>query len=121
MRESVHDAIVLSGWRWETCNVPERMALALARAGSRVLYCENPVSFLRRRARALTEIETGVFALGLTFVGHRLNALPILGGVQAKLLANQIIGDARKLGLHDPIFVYPHGDYCLPLSREFKR
>ena len=97
------------------------MALALARAGSRVLYCENPVSFLRHSARALMEVETGVFALGLKFVGHRLNALPILRRAQAKLLANQIVGNARKLGLHDPIFVYPHGDYCLPLCREFKR
>ena len=118
---TVRDAIVLSGWKWETFNVPERMALALARAGSRVLYCENPVSFLRHRARALAEVETRVFALGLKFVGHRLNSLPFLRQVQTKLLANQIIANARKLGLNDPIFVYPHGDYCLSLCREFKR
>lgn len=117
----MRDAIVLSGWKWDTFNVPERMALALARAGSRVLYCENPVSFLQHSARTLTEVETGVFALGLRFVGHRLNALPILRRAQAKFLANQIVVNARKLGLHDPIFVYPHGDYCLPLCREFKR
>jgi hypothetical protein len=97
------------------------MALALARAGSRVLYCENPVSVLRHSARALTEVETGVFALGLKFVSHRLNSLPVLRQVQARLLANQIVRNARKLGLYDPIFVYPHGDYCLPLCREFRR
>jgi hypothetical protein len=117
----MRDAIVLSGWTWDTFNVPERVALALARAGLRVLYCENPVSFLRHSARTLTEVEKGVFALGLKFVGHRLNALPVIRPIQAKLLANQIVGNARKLGLHDPIFVYPHGNYCLTLCREFKR
>lgn len=117
----MRDAIILSGWNWDTFNVPERMALALARAGSRVLYCENPVSFLRHSPRALTEVEKGVFAFGLKFVGHRLNSLPLLQQAQTKLLANQIVGNVRKLGLNDPIFVYPHGDYCLPLCREFKR
>ena len=120
MSPIVRDAIVLSGWNWDAFNVPERMALALARAGSRVLYCENPVSVLRSSARVLTEVEKGVFALGLKFVSHRLSALPILRRVQAKLLANQIVGNARRLGLRDPIFVYPHGDYCLTLCREFK-
>jgi hypothetical protein len=97
------------------------MALALARAGSRVLYCENPVSFLRQSARALTEVEKGVFALGLKFAGHRLNSLPFLRQIQTRLLANQIIGNAKKLALCHPIFIYPHGEYCLRLCREFKR
>ena len=113
----------MSGWYWDNFNVPERMALALARAGSRVLYCENPVSFLKHSPRTLTEVEKGVFAFGLKFVGlgRQLNSLPVLGQLQAKCLANQIIGNARKLGLRDPIFVYPHGDYSLSLCREFKR
>ena len=34
----MRDAIVISGWTWEASNVPERLALALANAGSRVLY-----------------------------------------------------------------------------------
>src|ERR1700740_2878751 len=103
----MRDAIVLSGWNWDTFNVPERMALALARAGSRVLYCENPVSFFRHSARALKEVEKGIFALGLKFVGHRLNSLPIIQHVQTRLLTDQILRNVKKLGLCDPIFVYP--------------
>jgi hypothetical protein len=116
----MHDAIVASGWTWEASNVPERMASALARAGSRVLYCENPASFLRT-VRPLAEVEKGVFALGLQHFGHRLNSLSILRPLQAKLLATEILNTATRLHLNDPVFIYPHGDYVLPLCREFKR
>jgi glycosyltransferase involved in cell wall biosynthesis len=116
----MHDAIVASGWTWEASNVPERMASALARAGSRVLYCENPASFLRT-VRPLAEVEKGVFALGLHHFGHRLNSLSILRPLQAKLLATEILNTATRLHLNDPVFIYPHGDYVLPLCREFKR
>ena len=116
----MRDAIVASGWTWEASNVPERMASALARAGSRVLYCENPGSFLRT-VRPFSEVEKGVFALGLQHLGHRLNSFPILRPFQAKLLAMEILNKAARLQLNDPVFIYPHGDYVLPLCREFKR
>jgi hypothetical protein len=116
----VRDAIVISGWTWEAANVPERMALALARAGSRVLYCENPVSVLRNPARKLTEVESGVFALGLGFLGHRLNSLGWLSRLQGRLLVGQILENARTLGLRDPYFVYPHGNFFLTVCKEFK-
>ena len=32
-RFKVRDAIIVSGWYWENCNVPERLALALAYRG----------------------------------------------------------------------------------------
>ena len=116
----MRDAIVASGWTWEASNVPERMASALAGAGSRVLYCENPGSFLRT-VRPFSEVEKGVFAFGLQHVGHRLNSFPILRPLQAKLLAKEVFSKAACLQLNDPVFVYPHGDYCLSLCREFKR
>jgi glycosyltransferase involved in cell wall biosynthesis len=116
----MRDAIVASGWTWEASNVPERMASALARAGSRVLYCENPASFLRT-VRPVSEVEKGVFAFGLQHVGHRLNSLSILRPLQAKLLAKEIVNKAARLQLNDPVFIYPHGDYCLPLCQELKR
>jgi glycosyltransferase involved in cell wall biosynthesis len=115
----MHDAIVISGWTWDAANVPERFALALAYAGSRVLYCENPVSPLRK-ARRLSEVDNGVFAFSPRFLGHRLNFGP-LRSVQARLLADTILKRAAALRLREPIFVYPHGDYSLPLCREFKR
>ena len=116
----MRDAIVVSGWTWEASNVPERMTSALVRAGSRVLYCENPASFLRT-VRPFSEVEKGVFAFGLRHFGHRLNSFPILRPFQAKLLAMEILNKAACLQLNDPIFIYPHGDYVLPLCREFKR
>jgi hypothetical protein len=116
----MRDAIVASGWTWEASNVPERVASALARAGSRVLYCENPASFLQT-VRPFSEVEKGVFAFGLQHFGHRLNSFPILRPFQAKLLASEILNIAVRLQLNNPVFIYPHGDYCLPLCREFKR
>ncbi|MCU1242664.1 MAG: glycosyl transferase, group 1 [Candidatus Acidoferrum typicum] len=116
----MRDAIVLSGWRWETCNVPERIALALAHAGSRVLYCENPVSFIRR-ARSVTEVVQGVFAFRPVLLSHRLNRVPAFLRTQSAALANQVLAAAATLKLKDPLVFYPHGDYCLGLCREFKK
>jgi hypothetical protein len=116
----MRDAIIASGWTWEASNVPERMASALALAGSRVLYCENPASFVRT-VRPFSEVEKGVFAFGLQHFSHRLNSFPVLRPLQAKLLAIEILNKAAHLRLNDPVFIYPHGDYCLPLCREFKR
>ena len=116
----MRDAIVVSGWTWDASNVPERISSALARAGSRVLYCENPASFLRT-VRPFSEVEEGIFAFGLQHVGHSLNSFSILRPSQAKLLAMEILNKAARLQLNDPVFIYPHGDYVLPLCREFKR
>ena len=115
----MRDAIVVSGWTWEASNVPERLASALALGGSRVLYCENPAFFLRS-VRPFSEVQKGVFAFGLQHFSHRLNSFSILQPLQAKVLAKEILNKAARLRLNDPIFIYPHGDYCLPLCREFK-
>jgi glycosyltransferase involved in cell wall biosynthesis len=115
----VRDAIVLSGWQWETYNVPERIALALAHAGSRVLYCENPVSFIRK-PRPCTELVKGIFVFRPVFLSHRLNRISALLRTQSVALADQILREAATLKLKDPVVFYPHGDYCLGLCREFK-
>src|SRR6185437_3244385 len=118
----MRDAIIVSGWNWETFNVPERVALALARLGGKVLYCENPVSRLRGRGRPLEEIEGGVHRFGPEFLGHRLNLVPFgFPQFQARMMANQILQNAAKLKLKDPLFLYAHGEFFLPLCREFKR
>jgi Glycosyl transferases group 1 len=117
----VRDAIVISGWKWETFNVPERIALALAYAGARVLYCENPVSWLKGSGRLPTEVEPGVFAFGPTILGHRLNSIGPLSRLQSRLVANQILERAEELRLTKPVFVYPHSAYALGLSKIFKR
>jgi len=116
----VRDAIVLSGWRWETCNVPERLALALAHAGSRVLYCENPVSFIRK-ALPVTELAPRIFGFRPRFLSHRLNRFSAFFEMQSITLADQVLNNAAALKLKDPLVFYPHGDYCLGLCREFKK
>jgi glycosyltransferase involved in cell wall biosynthesis len=116
----MRDTIVLSGWRWETCNVPERVALALAHAGARVLYCENPVSFVRE-SRDLVQVEKRVFAFRPKFLSHRLNRFPLFLRSQSAALADQILQQATALKLKEPLVFYPHGDYCLGLCNEFKR
>jgi glycosyl transferase family 1 len=117
----VRDAIVISGWKWETFNVPERIALALAYTGARVLYCENPVSWLKGSGRWPAEVEPGVFAFRPTILGHRLNRIGALSRLQARLVANQIADRAEDLELKEPLFVYPHSAYALRLSKIFKR
>lgn len=116
----VRDAIVMSGWTWEARNVPERISLALARLGARVLYCENPVSFFRGKGHPRQEVESGIYRTGLEFLGHRLNRIRVFfPQIQSKLLATQIIRNAQDLELNNPLFVYPHGDF-VPLCSEFK-
>ncbi len=118
----MHDAIILSGWRWEDHNVPERMAQALAHAGSRVLYCENPRSlFFGPPSELATEVSNGIFVLGLRFLGHRFNLIPLFRWIQTRLLVNQITLNAADLAIKDPLIIYPHGEFIVPLIKEFKR
>lgn len=120
-RSPIPDAIVLSGWTWEAFNVPERISLALAHRGARVLYCENPVSFFRGKRRPRQQVERGIYRAGLSFLGQRLNRFPLLfPPLQSKLLVAQILRHAADLRLQDPIVVYPHGDF-VPLCLEFKK
>ncbi|HEV2289470.1 MAG TPA: glycosyltransferase [Candidatus Acidoferrales bacterium] len=118
----MRDAIVLSGWNWETFNVPERVALGFVGLGSKVLYCENPVSRFRANGRNLEEIESRLYRLQPQFLGHRLNRIALgFPQLQARMVANQILKSAVSLGLEKPLVVYPHGEFFIPLCRELKR
>lgn len=101
-------------------NVPERFALALNHLGARVLYCENPVSFFHRLPSRVREVQKGIFVLCPSFFGHRVNLSPFLSRVQGKVLASQITRAATSLQLSSPLFVYPHGLYCLTIAKEFR-
>jgi len=120
-RLRLRDVIVLSGWNWQTFNVPERLALAFAKLGAKVLYCENPVSRLRHRGRPLGEIEAGIYGWGPEFLGHRINRIPFGSRLQAKFLAGRIAKQASVLNLQDPIVVCPHGEWFGPLCAELKK
>jgi glycosyltransferase involved in cell wall biosynthesis len=117
----VRDAIVFSGWRWEAFNVPERLALALRCLGARVLYCENPVSVIRRTRPELREVEPGIFSFQPYFYGHRLNSFSPLSHLQTAKVAAQIFRHAGTLGLRDPLFFYGLLMNFLPLCSEMKK
>ncbi len=114
-------AIILSGWGWRTNGTPERLARALSLAGWRILYCENPASFVRRPRQARFPLAAAVEGFRPRFLGHRLNSLPFGSKLQGKLLANQILEQARELQLTRPIVIYPPGDWALDVAREFGR
>jgi hypothetical protein len=103
----MRDAIVYSTWTWETFNVPERISLALASLGMRVLYCEHPVSTLRGSRSELRELETGIFSFRPVFLADKLNRVPLARSLQAKMLARQISEKAERLQLRRPFFFYP--------------
>jgi glycosyltransferase involved in cell wall biosynthesis len=116
----MRDAIVLSGWTWETFNVPERIALAMSQLGARVLYCENPVSFIRRTRREPREVAPGIVSFQPYFLGQRVNSVSLLSHLQARMLAAQIIAQAARLELRDPAFFYFLLKDLLPLTAEMK-
>jgi hypothetical protein len=117
----VRDAIVLSGWTWEAWNVPERIALALGHLGSRVLYCENPVSRFRNSGRTFDEMAGRIHGFTPRFLGHRLNHLPLAPYCQARMIVRQIHEGSKAHGLREPVLIYPHGDFMLPIAAEMKR
>ena len=99
-------------------NVPERISLALASRGARVLYCEIPVSRARRKGQPLSEISKGVYRFGPEYLGARLNSLPVIGHLQWKAVAKQIVERAESLRLKDPVFLYSHFENMKPLCEE---
>jgi Glycosyl transferases group 1 len=116
----MRDAIVFSTWSWETFNVPERVALALASEGAHVLYCEMPVSRFRRHGKALTEIAKDVHAFGPEYDGEKFLSVPLLRERQWKMVAKQVLEQAHVLGLKDPAFIFSHIEGFVPLCEEMK-
>lgn len=115
----MRDAIVFSGWTWQTFNVPERIALALCRLGSRVLYCERPLSLIKPKKRSLfrglKEVEPNIFVFQPVFLGSRINSIPLGGALQAKWIARQLLNMRDQLGLRETMFVYPWMGKLWPL------
>ena len=101
-------------------NVPERISLALASRGARVLYCEIPVSRVRRKGQPLTEISERVYRFGPEYLGAKLNSLPVLGHLQWKAVAKQIVERAESLKLKDPVFFYSHFENMTPLCEDIR-
>ena len=116
----MRDAIVLSTWSWDVFNVPERVALALASRGARVLYCEMPTSHFRHAVKPLDEVAKNVHRFAPEYLGGKLRFVPGVGDLQWKMVAKQILGNARALNLKDPLFLYSHIDRMTPLCDGMK-
>jgi hypothetical protein len=101
-------------------NVPERISLALASRGARVLYCEIPVSRVRRKGQPLAEVSEGVYRFGPEYLGAKFNSLPVIGHLQWKAVARQIVQRAESLKLKDPLFIYSHFENITPLCEEMR-
>jgi len=116
----MRDAIILSTFSWDTFNVPERIALALALRGARVLYCEMPVSRFRRKGRAISEITRGLHGFGPVYVGAKLSHFSLTRDLQWKTVGKQILRQANALGLSEPLFIYSHIEHMAALCKEMK-
>jgi hypothetical protein len=117
----MRDAIVFSGMSWEAFNAPERMSLALAQLGCKVLHCGTPVSVLRGRPQPIREVAPGIHSLRLSFISSRLNRVNLMPNLQARMMYRQIQSLANELRLRDPIFIYfPLGEQ-FPLCQQMKR
>ena len=117
----MRDAIVFSGMSWEAFNAPERLSLALAQLGCKVLHCGAPVSVLRGKPQPVREVAPGIHSLRLGFISSRLNRVPLAPSLQARMMYRQIRGLASEMGLRDPIFIYfPLGEQ-FPLCQQMKR
>jgi glycosyltransferase involved in cell wall biosynthesis len=117
----MRDAIVISGWEWEAFNIPERNAVALASLGARVLYCPRGVSYFRQANVWRGEIEPGIYSFTPRFLSSKANRVPGIPRLQARMIAGQILDEATRLKLRDPIFVYSHLGEYLPLAAEMKK
>lgn len=117
----MRDSIVY-GCDWETGSAIERIALALAHAGAKVLHCDSSTSLFRQPETSLREVEPRLFTFKPWVFAHRLNRLPGMPSVQAKLVARQILGHARRLRLNRPVFLYASmGALLEPLCETLRR
>ncbi len=117
----MRDAIVYAGTAWESCNVCERFAMALAQLGSRILYCDNPASNIKRQIGAMAEITPGIYRLRPGIWGQRLNRIPPLASIQSSMVTKQIVEAANHLELRNPFFIYSYMGKQLAICRQMKR
>jgi len=116
----VRDAIVY-GYDWAGASPIERIALALARTGGKVLHCDSAASLLRRPDNRLRQLEQNLFTFKPVVLGYRLNRLPGMSRIQGAAIVRQILRHARTLELRSPIFVYAYaGAFLHPLCRAMK-
>ena len=118
--DHLRDAVVFSTWDWDVFNVPERVALALASRGARVLYCAMPVSRFHHSRAPLRDVARGVHRFVPEYLGSKFSSLPIVGNLQWEVVARQIISHAKALQLKDPVFLYSHVERMTALCKAMR-
>ena len=117
----MRDAIVYSGSAWESCNVCERFAITLNQLGSRILYCDNPASNIKRQLTGTEEIVPGIHRIRLGIWGQRLNKIQPLASLQSGMVTKQIVEAVNRLELRKPFFIYAYMGKQLAVARQMKR
>lgn len=79
-----------------------------------------PVSRLRRTGEPLREVAASIYRFGPGYLGARFGSVPIVGNLQWRVVARQIIAHARALKLNAPAFVYSHAEGMSPLCEEMR-
>lgn len=116
----MRDAIVFSTWSWDMFNVPERIALAIAMRGARVLYCEMPGSRFKKKGGSIGEVADGVHGFLPEYWGAKLNTFSPGRKVQWRIVARQVLRKSDELELKDPIFIYSHVKSIEPLCEAMR-
>ena len=113
--------MVFSTWDWDVFNVPERIALALASRGARVLYCAMPVSRFHHSRAPLREVARGIHRfvpeisrVEIQFPAGRWKS-PVESGCAGRSSRTR---DA--LQLKDPVFLYSHVERMTALCKEMR-
>lgn len=116
-----HDVIFFSGRTWEHFAAPHRIALALAQLGCKILFCESPVSPLRKAPRPMRVLENGVCLFQPAFLSARIGRLALARDLQAKAIIRQIEQASAECGLRDPIFLHGYAGDCGSVCRQMKK
>jgi glycosyltransferase involved in cell wall biosynthesis len=116
----VRDAVVY--WhKWTGVSSLERIALALAGLGGKVLHCGTSRSLLRRPDTQLHQLEKNVFSFKPVILARRLNRFPRMWRMQAAAIVHQILRHTRGLGFRQPMFLHAgQGSFLRPVCQAMK-
>ena len=122
-RKVKRDVIFYSGRTWEMFAAPHRIALALAELGCKVLFCEAPVSPLRKAPRPGGMVDNGVCLFQPAFLSSRINRIALARDIQAKGIIRQIEQATAECELRDPIFLHAYagdsGAVCRHMRKKY--
>lgn len=115
MSDIKFDSIIISWGSWGGWNIPEHLAVGLARVCGRVLYVERPRSWPKgwpKNVPCIEEVHPRIFALRPSLFPYRLEKYPVLRHLYHSLFARQIKEAAVELKLQDAVIFIPSSYIC---------